>query len=108
MSKMSELHAEQQQAERLTDVTRPPTFEQSARAGRVVSISETGLSALQTAAKRERGNVCPIPGVSHRGGVERLVLQALERRGLIYYPLLGIPCITNAGRAVVAAAKGGA
>jgi hypothetical protein len=69
-------------------------------------ITEAQLYALQRAARRERGNLCPN---ALRGHSETLVLRALTKRGLIDWdggvPFKGAPRINDAGRDVVAKAE---
>lgn len=64
------------------------------------------LRALQRAASRERGNVCPVAGKC-RGNSEMALLHALRRRGLIEgmdEDGMGAPYINDAGRAAIAKA----
>jgi hypothetical protein len=59
--------------------------------------------ALAGAAKRERGNVCPILGV--HSNAEMMLLHGLRRRGLIEgmdENGMGVPYISDAGRAAIA------
>jgi hypothetical protein len=60
------------------------------------------LKALCRAAKRERGNVCPIQGV--HPNAEMMLLHALRKRGLIdgmNEDGMGVPYINEAGRAII-------
>lgn len=62
--------------------------------------------ALETAAARDRGQLCPVIGATGRrigGGAERTILAALTDRGLVDWFGPGIPIINDAGRAAVAA-----
>jgi hypothetical protein len=68
------------------------------------SVTTPMLKALTMAAKRERGNVCPIVGV--HSNAETMLLHALRRRCLIDgmdENGMGVPRINEAGRAAVAA-----
>lgn len=67
-------------------------------------LTEAMLKALARAAKRERGNVCPIAGV--HSNAEMILLHGLRRRGLIDgmdENGMGAPYINDAGRAALAA-----
>ena len=55
--------------------------------------------ALRVAARRERGNVCPVVGV--HSNAETMLIEALYRRGWI--DCTRIPYITAAGRAAIEA-----
>jgi hypothetical protein len=60
--------------------------------------------ALETAACRERGNLCPVIGSKGRmhAAAEQMLLDALEKRGFIEY--LGnraVPVINDAGRSAI-------
>lgn len=61
------------------------------------------LMALRRAAKRERGNICPVAGKC-RAASEMSLLHALRRRGLITgmdENGMGAPYINDAGRAAI-------
>ena len=57
------------------------------------------VRVLTRAAKRARGSICPTPELP--GNTQRVVLQALDRRGLID-PNKGSPRINDAGRVTLA------
>lgn len=78
-----------------------------------MQLTPTQLRVLQRAAGREAGNICPTHGL--RGASQELVLRALERRGLIKYPvdfngeiIRGIPRISGCGKLFAANAALGA
>lgn len=58
--------------------------------------------ALEAAAKRARGNICPIRGI--HAAAEQSLLDALEYRSLISY-LGPVPYINDLGREAVATAR---
>lgn len=64
-----------------------------------VIMSPAQRKALTKAASRERGSVCPIVGV--HAHAETLILQALERRGLIFWDGGHCPRISDAGRKAI-------
>lgn len=67
-------------------------------------LSRPQLRALRNAAARPEGNLCPFwPSVDDNPVSSQLLLDALERKGLIHYPRPGYPVINAAGRAAVAA-----
>lgn len=63
-----------------------------------MAISKAGMKALKRAAKRKRGNLCPVVGV--HAAAETALLESLERRGLIYLDGI-VPRISDAGRIAV-------
>lgn len=66
-------------------------------------LSEPMRRALVTASTRERANICPIVGV--HAAAEDVLIEALERRGLIEWdggvPFKSAPRINAAGRLAV-------
>lgn len=60
-------------------------------------ISAPKLRALARAAKRERGNICPIVDVRARGAAEQALIDSLIKRGLAWDDN-GAPRITDKGR----------
>jgi hypothetical protein len=70
-------------------------------------LTKAGRKALERAASRERGNICPIVGV--HANAETVLLEALDRCGYIAWdgpaPALphsrGAPRISDAGRAAL-------
>ena len=69
-------------------------------------ISEKAMKCLRRAAKRERGNVCPIIDVRAIGAAQSAIVDALVRRGLV--DETGAPRITAKGRLLVASWSEGA
>jgi hypothetical protein len=75
-------------------------------------LTKAQRKALCRAAKRERGNICPIPGV--HANAETMLLDALDRRGFIAWDgpspatphMRGAPRINDAGRAALSTAEG--
>ncbi len=63
-----------------------------------MKLSDTALRVLRIAANREPGNICPTGGLP--GNSENILLESLERKGLIT-GAHGSPFITEAGRKVV-------
>jgi hypothetical protein len=68
-----------------------------------MKLSKSLHSALQIAADRPTGTVCPVICRGHRiyGEAEQAVLEALNRRGLIEGLEHGIPRISPAGRKLI-------
>lgn len=64
-------------------------------------ISEAARRVLGRAAKRERGNICPIVDVRIFAAAETTLIRSLVLKGLVDEE--GIPYITDAGRDAVAA-----
>lgn len=62
-------------------------------------LSNAARRVLTRAARRERGNVCPIVDTPAKAAAEMALLRSLHRRGFITD--LSIPFITDAGRAEV-------
>ena len=62
--------------------------------------------ALERAAKRERGNICPIVGCW--ANAETMLIKAMDRRGYIAWDggdaICGVPRISAVGRAAIAEA----
>ena len=58
-------------------------------------MTPTQYEVLTRAANRERGNICPTPGLHH--GPQKMVLASLERKGWIDMNG-GFPIITLSGR----------
>lgn len=73
----------------------------------MAKLTEAQRRALSTAAKRERGNICPTRGV-HAAASDQLV-AALDRRGFIDWigggPYGGVPVISQAGRDALGGAE---
>lgn len=67
------------------------------------TLTPAGRRALERAAKRERGNICPsgLPG-----NADTMLLKGLDARGFITWdggvPFKGAPRINDAGRAALA------
>jgi hypothetical protein len=67
-------------------------------------LSPAQKRALRRAAARPAGNLCPLgPRIDEHPISSQLLLDALERKGMIAYPTPGYPVITEAGRAAIAA-----
>jgi predicted ATPase len=60
-------------------------------------MTEAQRRALVAAAARERGNVCPTPGIP--GAAQTVLLRSLQSRGWITRSV--VPTITDAGRAAL-------
>ncbi len=70
-----------------------------------MNLSPAQRRILRRAAGREHGNICPTSGI--HACAQELVFRALERRGLIKYPIdfngeriRGIPVISGCGRLI--------
>lgn len=89
----------------------------------MATLTPTGRKVLERAAKRERGNICPIIDAKARAAAEQSIVDALFRLGFVTYDgdsargdeppawvtpdadggyRWGAPRINNAGRAAIA------